>query len=68
MSTDNDKELIKLIKNKHNNEINEIFNKNHIKLEKVNYFQNTLLYLITNNYSFDIIKFFLLNNYHNILL
>ena len=59
MVINNEKELINLIKNKTLFEIKDIFKNNHLYRKNFNDFKNTLFFLIKNNYSFDIIKFFI---------
>jgi len=53
----NENELIELIKNKTFTKVKEIFNNNQFDLKKLNYFKDTLFYLISNNCPFDIIKY-----------
>jgi len=58
MSVKSEEELIKIIKNNKNlNELEYIFKNNLIESKHFNYFKETLLYLIENNYSYEIIKF-----------
>jgi len=56
MNFNNEEELIKLIKNKTIIEIKELLLNSHINLENLNYFRDTLFYLISNNYSHNAIK------------
>lgn len=61
----NEKELIKLIKNKSFNEIKDIIENNQIKIENLNYFQDTILFLIKSCYFSDIIKIFVVQRQHH---
>jgi len=55
-----EKELINIIKNKNFNEIKIIFKNNSFNIGYLNYFKETLLYLIENKASFEIINFILM--------
>ncbi|ORX70387.1 hypothetical protein BCR32DRAFT_272389 [Anaeromyces robustus] len=57
MKINNEKELIEMIQNKTLEEIKEIFLSHEIHSEKLNYFKETVMYLIKENISYDIIKF-----------
>jgi len=57
MMLKNENNLIDVIKGKSINEIKDIFMDNKIKPENFNDFKETLLYLISQDVSFDIIKF-----------
>jgi len=57
MMLKNENNLIDVIKGKSLNEIKDIFMDNKIKPENFNDFKETLLYLISQDVSFDIIKF-----------
>jgi len=59
MNFNNEEEYIELIKNKSFNEIKKVFENSQVEIKNLNYFQNTLSYLIKKNYLIDIIKFFI---------
>jgi len=59
MKIDSEEDLINIIQNKNFDEIKEIFNKNKLESNNLNYFHETLFYLIKENYSLEIIKFFI---------
>jgi len=59
LNANKEEELIELIKNKSINEVKEIFKSKKVKLEELNFLQDTLLDLFPNNRSFDIIKIFI---------
>jgi len=59
MEINNEKDLIKIIQKNKFDEIKEFFNKNKIESEKLNYFYETLYFLIKENYSLEIINFFI---------
>lgn len=60
MIINNENELIEQIKFKTKNEIKEIFSNTNLKPEPLNHFQQTLLYLVGINASFDLINFILM--------
>jgi len=57
MSIQSEEELIHIIKGKSLEEVEYIFKNNLIESKNLNYFKGTLLYLIDNNISYEIIKF-----------
>ena len=59
MEINNEKDLIKIIQKNKFGEIKEFFNKNKIESGKLNYFHETLYFLIKENYSLEIINFFI---------
>jgi len=52
------KVIFKQIKNKSFIEIKELLLNNQMNLKNLNYYKDTLYYIISNHYSFDIIKYF----------
>ncbi|OUM57880.1 hypothetical protein PIROE2DRAFT_16992 [Piromyces sp. E2] len=59
MKIDNEEDLIKIIQNNNIDKVKEIFNRNRIESKNLNYFHETLYFLIKENYSLEIIIFFI---------
>ena len=59
MNIENEEKLIEKIENKPFIEIKDIIENNQINVMKLNYFQETIFYLIINEYYIDVIKLFI---------